>query len=60
VTATCTHDGCPERGIAKAVTITLSEGDVIHCGHCGQPCDLTEQEPPPEIDNTLPTPEETP
>jgi len=41
MTATCQTGDCPEQGIGKTVTITLDEGDVIHCGHCGHPCDLT-------------------
>lgn len=40
VTATCTTTGCPEHGLAKAVTITLDEGEQIRCGACGRPCDL--------------------
>ena len=59
-TATCSNPDCPEQGVAKTVGFALQPTDVVVCGECGRPCDITdaEPEPPPnQIDNTLPEPE---
>jgi hypothetical protein len=39
--ATCVTDGCSEHGIAKPMEVELNAGELVICGVCGQPCELT-------------------
>lgn len=49
----CRTSGCTEAGISKPVEIMLFPGEVVHCGECTQPCEVT-----PPIPTTRPHPRE--
>ena len=40
-TPTCRNADCTENGVAKG-DINLNDGEVVHCGVCGEPCELAD------------------
>jgi hypothetical protein len=40
--ATCVTDECSEQNVAKDMEVRLQPDEMVVCGVCGQPCELTE------------------